>query len=417
MKFQIFRIFLILFIFAGLIIPQSSNRNDDSFKENLVVFETQIIPADSAYYNLYLSFKISYDKLIFEKNGRRYSSDILIIFDVVNSETKEISRQSFSQIAWADNFEITESRDNYLQGVVNFLLQEGKYVIKSSIDVQNKRLIPPESEISVSDNSEYFLKPFVVDYYDSLNNVLILKNENSIPFSKDKFSLIIPKTKNLSDTVTITISQKDKQVIKLVCKVRYLSNLLIFDDNNKIKTKLEENGKFGLFSITDGLEKLDEGFIKIEISVNDKFLKKYNDFVEWGNKPRSLKDTDFAIKILAKIQGKEEIDKLKENFSGKELLYQYWKKFDPDTATKFNEIMELFYQRVDKAAKEFSTIDERNGALSDRGMIFIKYGQADSIQRSFTKDNFALEYWIYEKLSKKFIFVDKSGLGKFELVL
>jgi len=417
MKFQIFRIFLILFIFAGLIIPQSSNKNDDSFKEKLVVFETQIIPADSAYYNLYLSFKISYDKLIFEKNGRRYSSDILIIFDVVNSETKEISRQSFSQIAWADNFEITESRDNYLQGVVNFLLQEGKYVIKSSIDVQNKRLIPPESEISVSDNSEYFLKPFVVDYYDSLNNVLILRNENSIPFSKDKFSLIIPKTKNLPDTVTITISQKDKQVIKSVCKVRYLSNLLIFDDNNKIKTKLEDNGKFGLFFIADGLEKLDEGFVKIEISVNEKILKIFNDFVEWENKPQSLKDTDFAIKILAKIQGKEEIDKLKENFSGKELLYQYWKKFDPDTATKFNEIMELFYQRVDKAAKEFSTIDERNGALSDRGMIFIKYGQADSIQRSFTKDNFALEYWIYEKLSKKFIFVDKSGLGKFELVL
>ncbi len=417
MKFQIFRIFLILFIFAGLIIPQSSNRNDDSFKENLVVFETQIIPADSAYYNLYLSFKISYDKLIFEKNGRRYSSDILIIFDVVNSETKEISRQSFSQIAWADNFEITESRDNYLQGVVNFLLQVGKYVIKSSIDVQNKRLIPSESEISVSDNSEYFLKPFVVDYYDSLNNVLILKNENSIPFSKDKFSLIIPKTKNLPDTVTITISQKDKQVIKSVCKVRYLSNLLIFDDNNKIKTKLEENGKFGLFSITDGLERLDEGFVKIEISVNDKILKKCNDFIEWENKPRSLKDTDFAIKILSKIQGKEEIDKLKENFSGKELLYLYWKKFDPDTATKFNEIMELFYQRVDKAAKEFSTIDERNGALSDRGLIFIKYGQADSIQRSFTKNNFALEYWIYEKLSKKFIFIDKSGLGKFELVL
>ena len=76
--------------------------------------------------------------------------------------------------------------------------------------------------------------------------------------------------------------------------------------------------------------------------------------------------------------------------------------------------MSEFYSRIDFAIDNFSSINKSDGAKTDRGKVFIKYGEPSSNERVFS-NNKVLEIWQYEQLEKKFIFTDNTGTGNFIL--
>ena len=78
--------------------------------------------------------------------------------------------------------------------------------------------------------------------------------------------------------------------------------------------------------------------------------------------------------------------------------------------------MSEYYTRVDYATKEFAAIGSKNGANSDRGKIYIKFGKPQKIERASDDNGWVVETWIYAKSNKKFIFVDKEGKGEFILI-
>jgi len=96
-------------------------------------------------------------------------------------------------------------------------------------------------------------------------------------------------------------------------------------------------------------------------------------------------------------------------------LVNYWKKLDPTPETEYNELMTEFYTRVDYTLKNFSTISGIKGIQSDRGKVFIKYGKPDKTERSSNLQGKVVETWIYDKLHRKFVFVDEDGTGEFSL--
>ena len=100
----------------------------------------------------------------------------------------------------------------------------------------------------------------------------------------------------------------------------------------------------------------------------------------------------------------------------KDELNEYWKKYDPTPNTKYNELMEEYYSRIDYAASKFRNLTKRNGISTDRGKVYIKYGQPDKIERSSDEYGYVVETWIYGNNKQKFVFVDKDGTGNFILV-
>ena len=139
--------------------------------------------------------------------------------------------------------------------------------------------------------------------------------------------------------------------------------------------------------------------------------------VFWFNKPFSLRDSEEAIKLLRIIEKDDDVDKILDQDDEKyqALLFDYWQKYDPDTSNLFNEVMEEFYIRVDKADKSYSIFDKRKGSATDRGKIFIKYGTPDQIIRNFKQIDSTTEIWIYKSMNLQFKFSDNSGTGNFVL--
>jgi GWxTD domain-containing protein len=130
-----------------------------------------------------------------------------------------------------------------------------------------------------------------------------------------------------------------------------------------------------------------------------------------------LLNPEFAITSLKYIESDSLISKLLDADSKEypEELQKYWHKYDPTPKTKFNELMNEYYNRIDYAMKNFAPLSGDNGADTDRGRIYIKYGMPEKIERSSNDDGKVEELWIYTKENLSFRFVDKNGTGEFPL--
>ncbi len=126
------------------------------------------------------------------------------------------------------------------------------------------------------------------------------------------------------------------------------------------------------------------------------------------------------VRLLSLIATSEELYKLKQAQGDKEkqeeAIEEFWRKRDPDPETLENSEREEFYRRVKYANEHFASGRYRYGWESDMGKIYIIYGEPDYIERhDYNVNGMPYQIWIYNRLNKRFIFVDRTGFGDYEL--
>lgn len=95
---------------------------------------------------------------------------------------------------------------------------------------------------------------------------------------------------------------------------------------------------------------------------------------------------------------------------------QYWEVHDPSPGTLRNEAREQFYRRVILADERYSIHKRLQGWKSDRGRIYIKYGDPDEISsETLPLGEYPHIVWTYYGLNLEFIFVDSGGYGQYQL--
>lgn len=102
----------------------------------------------------------------------------------------------------------------------------------------------------------------------------------------------------------------------------------------------------------------------------------------------------------------------------REYWFNFWKRLDPDPSTAINEYKEQYMRRVDLSNERFSTINKR-GMFTDRGRVFIIYGEPDEIDRYPNElDKKPYEIWYYNSIEGGVIFVfgDVTGFSNYELL-
>lgn len=150
---------------------------------------------------------------------------------------------------------------------------------------------------------------------------------------------------------------------------------------------------------------------------NEAISRKSSFSFYWRFAPAKEQDLDQAIEYLKYIAREDSIRYYrKKTYEEKRGFFErFWQARDPNPDTEENELMLEYYRRVDFANNTFSSSGFR-GWLSDRGRIYIKFGQPDEVDRHpFEAGTYPYEIWRYYSVNKVFLFIDRSGFGDYEL--
>ena len=386
--------------------------------------EIHFFPTEQDYL-VYYSYKISYSQLFFERNADQFNAGFNVNIEIKDSAGNIVKRTFDDRKISVKKFEETISQEIFLQGVIKFNLPGGKYnllaIISDQISKRERRIPPVNLDINIS---KPILNPVVFDLgkiiCDGLNAFVLSNNSASIPFNKPTNDLVIPVANQEINSLSIKVKRGDKTLIdeeKITESFLAHPEIRLCEDKVVI-TQSADTSKLKIFIIKDFSSKLTEGPIQLEIFPDDAVEKKqiFNLSVIWIGKPISLLDPEQAIKFIEIIESKEVVSNIfSSGGDDDENLYNYWNKQDPTPETKFNELMNEFYTRVDYCEMNYKSLAGNGGAKSDRGKTYIKFGPPDSIDRDTNNNDKVVESWIYKKSQRKFVFVDKEGTGVFTL--
>jgi len=420
------KLFLI-FIFLNFAIYSQPRLRSDSFPNPLQIKPTiNVMPDTGRTVVISYLYRIPYKLLVFEKAGNNFKASLRIMVEVLKDDELVVRNFQDKKVT-ADNFEITQNKDASVQGIISFKLEADEYDLNGVLNDLNSekeiKLAPEHITTSEIIESGIF-NPVIVDFSDSNCNgnqfPLIVNHSGSIPYSSKEFQLVIPVADTSVQKLTVELKNNDDETITKSTTESYLSGLTISECNDRLYLgRIESIHPTKNFVLNNFSTQLSEGKVKLNIKENeDDESTEFTIHVDWIDKPFSLRNPEFAIEMLQYIEDEKVVDKMldADEDDYKEELNEYWKKYDPTPATKYNELMEEFYSRIDYAASKFRNLTKRNGISTDRGKVYIRYGKPDKIERSSDEYGYVVETWIYSNNKQKFVFVDKDGTGNFILV-
>ena len=111
-----------------------------------------------------------------------------------------------------------------------------------------------------------------------------------------------------------------------------------------------------------------------------------------------------------------------ENLTGegkRRYLAEFWRRRDPTPQTPDNPLRDAFYQGVRLANRVFREggAAQIPGWRTDRGRIYLKYGEANDALRRPMASPRPYEVWLYTQNRRTwYVFLDRTGLGHYELI-
>ncbi len=164
---------------------------------------------------------------------------------------------------------------------------------------------------------------------------------------------------------------------------------------------------------------LGEYTYEVEIKDGDRRWRTARTFeVETLNLPRGQNYLT-VVEILSNVATREEYDELHKAGSDSTRVRaweNFWARRDPTPDTPRNEAMLDFFRRVRYANTHFSG-QTGAGWRTDQGRVYIRFGAPDQIEdRPATFYDPALQIWHYFALNQRFVFADREGFGRYELI-
>lgn len=141
--------------------------------------------------------------------------------------------------------------------------------------------------------------------------------------------------------------------------------------------------------------------------------------VDWMGLAEHISDIDEAIAQLQYIAKRKEIRHIREPESKSQRLsrfLEFWRKRDPSPGTRRNERMEEYYYRVSHANRRYGSL--MDGWKTDRGQVVVLFGEPDYVEShpyNFNVEPY--EIWYYYSIGRRFIFVDRTGLDDYQLLV
>lgn len=395
------------FLYLNILLNLNLFAQNQNLKTELV-----IIPQDISVSQINLLFQIDYPNLVFILEEGVYKAGIKGTLEIY-SDDKLIERKSIDKQIRETEYSKTKNDLFMLQGLFQFAVPHGEYSLKGVFDITNtvsgfkysKNLI-----INDSLTNHYFISPSDKINCDQKKNGNIAICNEIIPFSEKKYDLLMIVPNQYLNNPEIRITQFSSELNHHDSIIRPDMFPVLRECDGKIVFDEAPNEDFSILRLPWINRDLTEGAFEINLGA-DQEKEQIVLQCEWFDGPFSYFNKEKALKVIGKIFGEREMEEILDSEENNP-IYHFWKKKDPTPGTSFNELMAEFFFRVDKASNDFKNLQFPDGSLTDLGLIYIKYGDPDLIEKGF-RNSVAIQIWHYKKLNKEFVFFDSSGVGNY----
>jgi len=375
---------------------------------------------------LYISVAIQNDFLQFTLNNEVFSSRYQVTVNVRKENSTLISK-TWTGEAQLTDFDETNSRIDFQTNYYTIELDSsglkeftpGEYeimlevadLLSNRVYKNSRKLIIPGADYKKkNENISHTYIEFLANNTTGDEDPLqIATTRNSLEFNKPYkaiFRALAPQKEKLTFNARLYFKNEGDSLV----------------DQQFIDAVKNEDGIFTvLYSLPYTI--MDEGSFLLRFSVDDedfKFEQERKFTNMWLTKPLYLFKIDLAIRPLKYLLSKEEMEKVdKMDMDAMTAWFNdFWKQRDPTPDTKFNELMNEYYNRVTDSVREYST-RFKEGWQTDQGKIFLLYGEPDEVEnRKYALDKKPHILWRYNKKGEvlEFLFVDEFKNGEFTLV-
>ena len=360
--------------------------------------------------------QVPYEEIRFVKESDAYVARYDVSLTVTNEETDQSLSRSWSMDVRATEFDKTVSHKLYSLTHQSIEVEPGNYLLAVSVKDQETKKEGKTTRALLVSNYE---KDSV-----SLSDIMIA---SQMVHTQDGMNKIVPNVTGMIES--------GKESLNLYIEVydsgapeKILLASRIFDKSrNVVHQSLHEqrlaNPRTSSFIRIDSLS-LPVGTYLVTIQAQRAGKEttavattSRSVFVRWTDIPFSITDLRKAVEQIRYLAQPTEYDYITSAANDEELrsrFLEFWKKRDPDQSTVRNELMEEYYKRIEYANKHYSHFIE--GWRTDMGMVFIRFGPADNVERHpFDGNSKPYEVWYYYNIERQFIFVDESGFGDYRL--
>lgn len=140
--------------------------------------------------------------------------------------------------------------------------------------------------------------------------------------------------------------------------------------------------------------------------------------VQWFAPPPHLFVSRYAVEVMRYVLTDQEYTALLDTPDSNRTaaIIRWWTQHDPTPATRYNEAMVEYFRRAFAARTKLATAQEPDGALSERGKVFILFGEPSRIETSLEPDKPGVEVWQYTNAVRKRFTFEVTDQGRYRLV-
>ncbi len=438
---KLFELFVFLLFSSALILPQSKKLGFE--------FDYAQFGYDST--SNYLEFYYSFDPNTMQmySNGDTKYVDGILKINITDTTTKKTMMDKTWRLKSDISYDSSTNKYQSLVGELPVALPAGVYkcllsgsdekdttikkeytdyitikpfihdkIALSDIQLSSKIIQDSQNKKSIFYKNTYEVVPLpntlfsentpALFYYCELYNLKTVKSSNPIKFSvflydgkrqlkTYKSSIISPAVDSRVEVGVIPINKYPTDTYTMIV------TLIDSVDNYGVSS----TKKFFIYNpsivVKDTVNTLTGGSLSSEFAV------------------MSEEELDNLFQESKYIATSKEIEQYKKlnNVKGKrEFLYNFWKLRDTNPATPENEYYKEYLKRIKIANEKYSTI-QKKGWLTDRGRIYLIYGEPSEIERFPNQvDSKPYEIWHYNEIQGgvEFDFGDLTGFSDYILL-
>lgn len=364
-------------------------------------------------------YKIFNDGLHYVKKGDKYVANYEINVIVLGEKDQQITAQSVDKTYVLDDYELTQSQKGFLVNQISLDIAPGRYgLICKLVDHNSKDVSTVESKI----DSPVFAPGA------SLSDIEFLQDVKNVGDD----SRFLKHGKAAVPSVERTFDNEEQPLgfyVEAYVGDYLNQNLTLRWDVSRKHSDTDTTGTLpvtasdSVVAVTDfiSLASLSPGEYELTLDLlsgaKPIASRSIGFFIKWSIASLVKNDFDYAVEQLKYVTTKDEREKLRNAPDSLRLkeFNALWASKDPTPGTPQNELRDEYYRRIRYANQYYHGIN-REGWQTDRGMVYIKYGEPDQIDRHpFELERKPYQIWYYYAQRRIFVFEDTRGDGDYQL--